>query len=67
MLCHRVTPEIKARCYPIVTPEEFLMKRKLTAAAVKKMRPPATGRLEIFDSLTPGLVLRVTNKGRKLA
>lgn len=41
------------------------MKRKLTVAAVEKIRPPASGRLEIFDELMPGLALRVTDKGRK--
>lgn len=41
------------------------MKRKLTTAAVEKIRPPATGRLEIFDTLMPGFALRVTDKGRK--
>ncbi|MFO1209586.1 MAG: tyrosine-type recombinase/integrase [Amaricoccus sp.] len=39
--------------------------RALTELAVQKVRPPATGRVEVRDSLAPGLVLRVTANGVK--
>jgi len=41
------------------------MRRNLTAAAVGKLVAPATGRVEIFDAIMPGLVLRVTANGQK--
>jgi integrase len=41
-------------------------RRKLTDATIRNVKPPAKGqRLELFDSLTPGLSLRVTDKGAK--
>jgi integrase len=39
------------------------MKRNLTAAMIEKLRPPASGRLEIFDAVLPWLAVRVTPKG----
>lgn len=41
------------------------MKRKLTAAGVERMKAPASGRVEVFDSLLPGFGLRVSETGRK--
>lgn len=41
------------------------MKKKLTEMAVDKMNPVAGQRLEVFDTLTPGLALRVTEAGKK--
>ena len=38
---------------------------KLTAAAVERIKPPKTGRVEYWDTLLPGLGLRVTDKGNK--
>ena len=38
---------------------------KLTAAAVVRMRAPATGRVDCFDTVLPGFMLRVTDKGSK--
>jgi hypothetical protein len=38
---------------------------KLTAAAVERIKPPATGRVERFDSMLPGFAPRVTEKGGK--
>lgn len=38
---------------------------RLTDTAVERMKPPATGRLEIADALMTGLVLRVTPSGTK--
>lgn len=35
----------------------------LTATAVEKVKPPATGRIELWDQTTPGFGLRVTSKG----
>jgi len=41
------------------------MKKKLTEMAVSKIAPEAGRRLEVFDALTPGLALRVTEGGKK--
>lgn len=41
------------------------MKKKLTEMAVAKLTPEAGKRLEIFDTLTPGLALRITEGGKK--
>lgn len=41
------------------------MKKKLTELAVSKLTPEAGKRLEIFDSLTPGLMLRISESGKK--
>ena len=40
-------------------------KRALTAAAVEKLKPPASGQADHFDSGYPGLALRVSAGGRK--
>lgn len=39
--------------------------KALTELAIQKIKPPASGRLEVRDSLAPGLVLRVTANGAK--
>ncbi len=41
------------------------MKKKLTEIAVQKLAPEAGKRLEVFDTLTPGLALRITEGGKK--
>jgi integrase len=41
------------------------MKKKLTEMAVSKIAPEAGKRLEVFDTLTPGLALRITEAGKK--
>lgn len=41
------------------------MKKKLTEMAVSKLSPEAGRRLEVFDTLTPGLALRITEGGKK--
>lgn len=41
------------------------MKKKLTEMAVSKLAPEAGRRLEVFDTLTPGLALRITEGGKK--
>ena len=41
------------------------MRKKLTEVAVQKFAPVADKRLEVFDTLTPGLALRVSEKGHK--
>jgi integrase len=38
---------------------------KLTQAAVDKLKPPAAGRVEYWDSQLPGFGLRVSDTGRK--
>lgn len=40
-------------------------KRKLTTAAVERLRPPESGRVDYFDTIMPGLTLRVSQTGRK--
>src|SRR5713101_7866383 len=39
------------------------MRQKITTAVVANTRPPATGRLEIFDEYLPGFALRITSNG----
>jgi len=41
------------------------MARTLTTKFCDSIKPPAAGRLEIFDAATPGLALRVTERGVK--
>jgi integrase len=41
------------------------MRKKLTDLFVEKLKPPAEGRVEIFDTTFPGLALRVTSTGHK--
>lgn len=41
------------------------MRKKLTEMAVSKLGPEQGRRLEVFDALTPGLALRVTEAGKK--
>jgi hypothetical protein len=38
---------------------------KLTQAAVERLKPPASGRIEVWDSQLPGFGLRVSETGRK--
>jgi integrase len=38
---------------------------KLTQAAVERIKPPASGRVEYFDSTLPGFALRVADSGHK--
>ncbi len=38
---------------------------RFTARSVQAMKPPATGRVEVFDATTPGFGLRVTARGRR--
>ena len=38
---------------------------KLTQAAVNNLKPPPSGRVEIWDSQLPGFGLRISDKGRK--
>lgn len=39
------------------------MKKYITEAALERLRPPAEGRLELGDTVVPGLMLRVTSGG----
>lgn len=41
------------------------MRKKLTEISVSKLTPLPDKRLEVFDTLTPGLCLRVTERGKK--
>lgn len=40
---------------------------KLTARTVEPIRPPASGRLELFDEDLPGFCIRITPNGRRSA
>jgi integrase len=52
--------------YPDGTQENHLMKGKaLSDRAVASVKPPPSGRLEIWDAVLPGFGLRVTDKGAK--
>ena len=42
-----------------------MARTRLTDAAVKRFKPPASGQAEYFDELLPGFGLRVSSKGRK--
>ena len=42
-----------------------MAKKKFTDAAIKRIPTPKTGRIEYWDSLTPGFGLRITDKGRR--
>jgi integrase len=42
-----------------------LVKRSLTDAAVKRLKPPELGQLDVFDQGFPGLALRISYGGRK--
>ena len=42
-----------------------MARRKLTEASVKKVAPPAEGRIEIFDQVVSGMALRVSSTGAK--
>lgn len=42
-----------------------MARTRLTDAAVKRLKPPASGQVEYFDELLPGFGLRVSSKGRK--
>ena len=39
------------------------IKRRLSDLTIAKLKPPATGRLEVADEIVPGLVLRITPHG----
>ena len=41
------------------------MRRQLTDTGVRKLAPPASGRLEIYDALVPWMAVRVTPNGHK--
>lgn len=40
-------------------------RRELTDLGVERQRPPATGRIEIWDKLTPGFAVRISAAGHK--
>ena len=40
-------------------------RKRFTEQMIERLRPPASGRLELKDALTPALILRVTDRGRK--
>jgi integrase len=42
-----------------------MAKLRLTALGVERLKPPASGRIEVWDTILPGLALRVTDRGRK--
>jgi hypothetical protein len=39
--------------------------RILNGTTIRSLKPPATGRVDYFDDLTPGLSLRVTAKNAR--
>jgi integrase len=63
MSSHAVSVITNVYCYPGATP--MAKSKQLTAAYVERVKPPASGRVEHFDTLVPGLGLRVTERGHK--
>jgi hypothetical protein len=41
------------------------MRKQLTDTGVRKLAPPTSGRLEIYDALVPWMAVRVTPNGHK--
>lgn len=41
------------------------MRKTITATLVQRMRPPITGRLQVYDTVIPGFGLRITDRGVK--
>lgn len=53
-------------CCPVCCPgDPQIMKKKLTELAVARLKPPASGRLEVWDTTLPGFGLRLTAAGRR--
>ena len=42
-----------------------MTRKALTDRLIRAVKPPASGRLEIFDARLPGFCLRVTARGKK--
>src|SRR5437868_13292048 len=49
-------------CYPR---DRQMPTLNLTQAAVNNLKPPARGRIEVWDSQLPGFGLRISDTGRK--
>ena len=60
----RGTP-VAPREHLIIREGVSMARMKLTAAAVERVKPPASGRTEYWDALLPGFGLRVTANGDK--
>ena len=43
----------------------YMKRKSLTAISVEKMKPPASGQVEVFDAGFPGFALRVSHGGSK--
>jgi Arm DNA-binding domain len=65
MLEHRVTSVIMLCVAPFVAPKETHMQAKLTELSVTRIKPPQSGRLEVWDSTLPAFGLRVTAAGAR--
>ena len=66
MPCHTISPQTAPSLLPYVTLEGNQMAQKvLTAAAVKRLNPPARGQVDHFDAALPGFALRISYKGTK--
>ena len=51
---------------PFPPPAARLERRRiLNDTSIRSLKPPATGRVDYFDDLTPGLSLRVTAKNAR--
>jgi Arm DNA-binding domain len=51
---------------PFPSPAARLERRRiLNDTTIRSLKPPATGRVDYFDDLTPGLSLRVTSKNAR--
>lgn len=42
-----------------------MAKKRLTELVIERTKPPASGRVELWDDLLPGFGVRISNKGRR--
>jgi integrase len=63
---HRATFDLQVFCCPGVAQEAGVAKKALKDRSIKALKPAAAGqRYETMDAVTPGLGVRVTDKGKR--
>jgi integrase len=65
MRVHKGPLLTSTRVAPSVAPEVVLPRVKLTELGVARIKPPVTGRREVWDATLPGFGLRVTSTGAR--
>jgi integrase len=58
-------PERSRIRYPGATPRDPLSRTILTDAAARRLRPPMSGRREVWDAALPGFGIRITANGAR--